>query len=237
LLGYNATKPKPTADILLATERGDPLLATWRYGLGQTAAWTSDAKARWSGEWLSWPGFGKFWAQTVRALMRKNEPSNFQVSTSESGNRLTLKIDAVTPDGSFQNELPVQVNSVGPNGETSSQPARQEAPGSYSAAFNLPEQGTTIFSISTGAERETGSYAFGYTRSYPKEFLTTDTNESALREWAHAGGGKFAPSPAEVFAHSQPPTETRRDLTSRFLSLALMLFPLDIWLRRRTWKK
>ena len=63
LLGYNVTKPKPTADILLATERGEPLLATWRYGLGQAAAWTSDAKARWAGEWLAWPGFGKFWAQ------------------------------------------------------------------------------------------------------------------------------------------------------------------------------
>ena len=45
LLGYNSTKPKPTAQILLATELGEPLLATWRYGLGQTAAFTRRAGA------------------------------------------------------------------------------------------------------------------------------------------------------------------------------------------------
>jgi uncharacterized membrane protein len=52
LLGYNATKPKSGSDILLTSERGDPLLVTWRYGLGQAAAFTSDAKARWASEWL-----------------------------------------------------------------------------------------------------------------------------------------------------------------------------------------
>src|SRR5206468_3485002 len=83
LLGYNATKPKPTAEILLATESGDPLLVTWRYGLGQTAAFTSDAKARWGGEWLGWPGFGKFWTQLVRAMMRPAEAAGFAVRAEE----------------------------------------------------------------------------------------------------------------------------------------------------------
>src|SRR4029434_2203046 len=83
LLGYNATKPKPTAEILLATERGEPLLAIWRYGLGQTAAFTSDAKARWASEWLGWPGFGKFWTQLVRGLMRKSDQSTFAIATNE----------------------------------------------------------------------------------------------------------------------------------------------------------
>ena len=78
LLGYNATKPKPAAEILIATERGEPLLATWRYGLGQTAAFTSDAKNRWAADWLTWPGYGKFWAQLVRGLMRRSDESNFK---------------------------------------------------------------------------------------------------------------------------------------------------------------
>jgi len=34
LLGYVITRPKPTAEVILATEAGDPLLAWWRYGLG-----------------------------------------------------------------------------------------------------------------------------------------------------------------------------------------------------------
>ena len=49
LLGYVVTRAKPTAEVILATESGDPLLAWWRYGLGISVAFTSDAKARWKG--------------------------------------------------------------------------------------------------------------------------------------------------------------------------------------------
>jgi hypothetical protein len=34
------------------------------------AAFTSDAKARWASEWLGWPGYGKFWGQIARMLVR-----------------------------------------------------------------------------------------------------------------------------------------------------------------------
>jgi hypothetical protein len=112
LLGYNSTKPKPAADILLTSERGEPLLVMWRYGLGQAAAFTSDAKARWASEWLGWPGYGKFWAQLVRGLMRKSDRAGFAIATAEEGDRLTLKIDAVKPDGGFLNQLPITVHAL-----------------------------------------------------------------------------------------------------------------------------
>ncbi len=61
LLGYVVTRAKPTSELILASESGDPLLTWWRYGLGWSVAFTSDAKPRWAAEWLSWQGFGRFW--------------------------------------------------------------------------------------------------------------------------------------------------------------------------------
>ncbi len=235
LLGYNATKPKPTADVLLATENGEPLLATWRYGLGQAAAFTSDAKSRWAAEWLSWPGFGKFWTQLVRGLMRKSDQASFAVDMREVGDRLTLEIDAIKPDGSFRNQLPLSINALGPSGETQTAEPRQEAPGRYSATFALPPGGTTIFSISS-PELPDGGYVFGHTRSYPREFLSTATNEPLLRSLAEISGGKFDPTPAEIYARPDRKSAQRRDLRDHFLIAALILFPIDIWLRRRTWR-
>ena len=235
LLGYNATKPKPTADLLLATERGEPLLATWRYGLGQAAAFTSDAKSRWASEWLSWPGYGKFWAQFVRGMMSRGEHSTFQITTHESGDRLTLKIDAVSPDGNFLNQLPLTIRNASSGGASKSVDAQQDAPGSYTAAFDLPREGASIFSVSS-PQIPGGETFLGYTRSYPAEFLTTETNGPFLRQLAEAGGGKFAPSFDDIFSRPKQKTIRRLDLTDYFLSLALLLFPLDIWLRRRTWK-
>ncbi len=235
LLGYNATKPKPTADLLLATERGEPLFATWRYGLGQAAAFTSDAKSRWAAEWLTWPGYGKFWTQAVRGLMRKSDQSSFQVTSTEIGNRLELTIDAIKPDGTFRNQMPVKVNMLAPDGTTSTQSAAQDGPGNYRVAFDLPAEGTSIFSVSS-PDLPDGGYVFGHTRSYPREFLQTETDETFLRTLASLGHGKFAPTPAEVFSRPSGATRQHREMTNDFLIAALLLLPLDIWLRRRTWR-
>ena len=164
--------------------------------------------------------------------MRKSEQSSFQVAAVERAGRLALKIDAVAPDGSFRNDLSVTVNCVGPDGSTKTLRASQNGPGSYATEVPLPAQGTMIFSVSAGGEKDS-SYVFGYTRSYPREFFNSETDETLLRQIAGIGHGKYAPTPAEVFA--RPPTASRHplDLTPYFLGLALVLFPIDIWMRRR----
>jgi uncharacterized membrane protein len=235
LLGCNTTKPKPGADILLATERGEPLLAAWRYGLGQAAAFTSDAKPRWASEWISWPGFGKFWTQFVRGLVRKAGTSPFQVTTSEQGNTLTLAIDALTPGGEFLDGLPVIVHGLGESRREETKAAAQTAPGHYTATFALPPRGSVSFSISSSQLPE-ADYRFSYTRSYPAEYLYTATNEPLLRQLAATTGGVFDPKPEQIFAPPAQPFIRQVDLDPWLLMLALTLFPLDIWLRRRAWK-
>ena len=230
-----ATKPKPTADILLATERGEPLLATWRYGLGQAAAFTSDAKSRWAAEWLQWPGYGKFWSQVVRGLMRKSDQASFEVQARESGDKLLLTIDAVQPDGAFRNRLPITVNALGPGGETKTVAAVQEGPGQYSAAIDLAPEGTTLISVNS-PDLPDGGYTFGHTRSYPREYLSSTTNEPLLRSLANLAHGKYAPTPTEIFARPANAAPQHRDITDALLIAALALFPLDIWMRRRQWK-
>jgi len=59
-LGYVATTPKPRAEIPLITDKGDPLLAHWQFGLGRSVAFTSDAKAKWSKNWLGWANYQQF---------------------------------------------------------------------------------------------------------------------------------------------------------------------------------
>lgn len=232
LLGYNSTKPKPTADILLVSERGEPLLATWRYGLGQAAAFTSDAKARWGAEWLTWPGYGKFWAQVVRGIMRKTDRASFAVTSRERGDNLEIRIDAIKPDGSFRNQLPITINALQADGTSHTAQAQQDAPGSYFATLPIAAEGTTIFSLSSPDLPDAGT-TFGHTRSYPREFLRAETNEPLLRRLAELGHGAFDLKPSAVWAPANSTTPQRKDFTDYFLIAALALIPLDIWLRRR----
>ena len=235
LLGYNATKAKPTADVLLATERGEPLLATWRFGLGQAAAFTSDAKARWAGEWLNWPGYGKFWPQVVRGLLRKSDAAAFEVSTREAGGLLELQIDAVTPEGAFRNRLPITVATRDESGSAGQASAVQSAPGRYVASIPVPGEGTTVVSVNS-PELPDGGIAFAHTQSYPREYLTSALNEPQLRSIAAQTGGRYDAKPGEVFARSDRQLPRRRDLGDYFLIAALCLLPVDIFLRRRTWR-
>lgn len=234
LLGYNATKIKPGAELLLATETGEPLLATWRYGLGQTAAFTSDAKARWGAEWLAWPGYGKFWAQVVRGLMRKTETATYHVETQETGDTLHLKIQAMTLAGTFKNQAALEVRASRQDSEPLLISTKQTAPGEYEGNLPLPPLGTTTFSITQTGSTE-HPYVFTHTRSYPREYLLTEPDTTALRSLADLSNGKLEPLPEEIFRASPVARPVQNDLSNLFLIAALLLLPLDIWLRRRQW--
>ncbi len=75
LLGYVGTRPKPAAETFLAAETDEPLVASWRYGRGTVAVFTSDAEDRWAAGWVRWTGFGPFWSRLVRYTMR--QPAEF----------------------------------------------------------------------------------------------------------------------------------------------------------------
>jgi Ca-activated chloride channel homolog len=98
-LGYVMTEVKPTAQLLLAVETGDPLLAVGRYGLGSGMAYTSDLTERWGAEWLAWDGCGKFWAQALRAVLRKNSAEGMRVDTHRTSEGWELDIHRRGDDG------------------------------------------------------------------------------------------------------------------------------------------
>lgn len=93
-LGYVMTRPKPTAQMLLALETGDPLLAVINYGLGTGMAFTSDLTPKWGSEWLAWNDAGRFWGQVLRGLVRHIDDSGIEVSQQVSGGQWAITVHA-----------------------------------------------------------------------------------------------------------------------------------------------
>lgn len=234
LLGLNVSKTKPGAELLLASETGDPVLAEWQYGLGRVAAFTSDAKARWASEWLAWPGFGKFWAQTARALVREGKRSDLAVTVREDGDDLLVEGEAVTPAGTFRDGLKVAVSVAAPGSLPVSLPATQVAPGLYRARTKAPAAGSAMIAVSDDAARPV---TLAWTRDYPAEYRITGEGAAVLQKLSALTSGKFQARPEDVFRPALRAAKTRRDLAPFLLALALILWPLDIWLRRRDWKR
>jgi len=72
LRGFVAMRAKATAQALVETTTGEPLLARWRRGAGVVLAWTSDLDGLWAADWLAWDGYAAFWGSTARAAARRD---------------------------------------------------------------------------------------------------------------------------------------------------------------------
>lgn len=99
LRGYQEMEARSTAQIVLAGPNGDPLLTTWRYGLGQVAAWSSDSGPRWSEDWLTWEGYAKQWTQVARWALRSREGDETAVEVDFAGGRAQLRVARRGKDG------------------------------------------------------------------------------------------------------------------------------------------
>jgi hypothetical protein len=97
LHGYVATQMKAQpAQMILASDKGEPILARMRVGLGQTLAWTSDVKNLWAADWLRWSGYSRFWGQLVREHMRKKHRRELDMKTEVVGDRVHAAVDSRT---------------------------------------------------------------------------------------------------------------------------------------------
>ena len=89
LLGYVRFQTKPGADQLLGIDR-DPLFIRWQNGLGRGAVFASDAKSRWAANWVTWPGFDKFWSNVARDLLPHAPPSEAVAGYDAASGAITV---------------------------------------------------------------------------------------------------------------------------------------------------
>jgi uncharacterized membrane protein len=243
LLGWVATRARPGADLVLdVPETGDPLLASWRVGLGKVAAWTSDVKPRWSVGWLSWSGYGKFWGQVVRDTMRHGTPERFDARVDVEDGAVHVVVDAADADDRFVNGLASRARLFDP-----ADPKRavevdlhQTAAGRYEATIAPPGLGSWVVEVT---HRDASGATVGVSRAtaslpYPRETLTLEGDRVRLAMLAARTGGAADAPAAAPWAPAGGEITTRQPLWPWVALAAVGLFVLDVALRRvRLWER
>ena len=146
-LGYVMTESKPTAQLLLAAETGDPLLAIGRYGLGTGLAYTSDLTEKWGGEWLAWEGCGKFWAQMIRSVLRHNESDGVELVERHDGDVWSVDVRRTDPSGAPLNGVAWDAALVDAEGLGSPIEMREVGLGRYEAKIPLTDRSNVSLRI------------------------------------------------------------------------------------------
>lgn len=231
--GYVLSTVKPLAEMPLVTPTADPLMAHWQYGIGRSAAFTSDAKPKWASEWMGWTEFRRFWGQMVEWAQRNVQKSEFSTSTRVSGEKATVAIDAVDRKGEFVNFVNFTGSVLAPDG--TSQPVRfdQTGPGHYEATFKADQVGTYIpvvrYTDATGNARTTTT---AVSVPFSPEYRALATNDLLLKEIADVTGGQVVAADANVFRRDFPPGATYTDVWQWAMGAGALLFLVDVFLRR-----
>lgn len=236
LLGYVATTPKERAEIPLVTDKGDPLLAHWQFGLGRAVAFTSDAKAKWAKNWLGWAKYQQFWSQIAQWSLRRLENADFTTDVSLDGGAGHITTDALDEQGNYRNFLDLEAVIVSPKGQAITNHLEQTGPGHYEVKFPTKEVGSYMVSLRDMKDGHArAQQVVGASINYSPEFAASEPNNNLLRRLAESGGGKLLDwdNPADnPFLHNRQKTFQPRDLWEWLLRCCVLLFPLDVGIRR-----
>lgn len=236
LLGYVATSQKARAETPLWTHKGDPLLAHWQYGLGRAVAFTSDARPKWARTWLSWEHYRHFWSQIAQWSLRRLENADFTTEVVVEGGQGVITVEALDEKGNYRNFLDLQTTVVGPKGDRQMVQLEQTGPGHYEAKFPTRDVGTYLMHLMEMERgRSVGSQVVGASVNFSPEFAAAEPNLNLLRRIAETGGGKlldpkqFTDNP---FLHDRRKTFQPQDLWEWLLKMAVVLFVVDVGVRR-----
>ena len=231
--GYVATSMKANADLVLMTHQEDPLLATWRYGLGRSVAFTSDAKAKWGVLWVRWGGFNKFWSQVTRWALRTGTRSDTVATVSRSDNVGEVTVDAIDPKGEFINFLDSQVGVVAPDKTRTVIDLEQIGPGRYRGRFPAAQEGVYLVGMAQRrADQMVGSQLAGLVVPYGQEFRDLGVDESFLRELTELTGGGILAEPKDAFLQNRHKSRLSVDIWPWLVGMVAVLLIPEIALRR-----
>jgi Mg-chelatase subunit ChlD len=193
LHGYVLTYPKERAEVLMKAAE-DPLLASWRHGLGRVTAFTSDLTGRWGKDWVAWQALPQWAGQVARDSMRRVVETRTRAEFVNQGDTVKVVADILASDGNFANQLRLRGNVATPGSTAQEVVFQQSAPGRYEARFEVAERGIYFLTLSTEAgagDAPTVVATFPYVAPFPEEYRELRPNYALLSRLAEETGGEM----------------------------------------------
>ena len=227
LKGYIGTSIKENATEILTSNHHEPILASYRYGIGKTVSWTSDINGQWSSDYLTW----NKGAQLIKNAIYWTIPElsdEGKLSISQEGNEALIEFYS---DSNLEgSKIKAIYNSEsGSNGEIE---LIEEEPGKYTGKVKLDEIGFYNFNVREEKDGEIiNNYTGAFSLQYSDEYKF-NKNKDKVKTLVSEVNGKFINNSKDVFKGELKEAYKKINLSNIFLIFALVLFFLDIVYRR-----
>jgi uncharacterized membrane protein len=238
LHGYVLTSAKDDSRRCRVILRGvdkdqmDPVLAVGQFGIGKTAAFTSDLSSNWGRDWVEWDKYQPLLKQLILRISRVSKEGSLRMRAFNSGNYGMVVVEDFNPQAEF---LEMMAAVIGPDNKKIEIKLHQDGLRRYSAKFPLWGKGRyEIVAAALGENREeraVGSFVIPYSA----EYLRFRSNPIALREIAKRTNGKIlkgTETGSDLFPEKRKVIRSSKPIFDLFLILLACLIPLDVGVRR-----
>jgi len=246
LHGFVLASPKNRATVILRgpeKEQVDPVLAKWRFGVGASAAFTSDLSTRWGREWVSWDQYQAFVQQLITDIARADDRSNLRMRTFAAGGEGVIIVEDYAPESRF---LEVEASVDGPELEDHRVELRQVGPRRYEGRFPLRGMGqyqVVAAGVGEGVEVDQrgegpkGERAHGrLVVPYSQEFTRFRSNPLVMQSIADRTGGRILTgreTSEDIYLDiNRESRRSSRPIVDWLLVLLALLIPFDVAMRR-----
>lgn len=234
LSGYDYVELKPGARSVLTSDRNDPVLAKWQYGLGRVVAWTADDGVDFAIAWRDWEGYADFWSNMVQWALPDPERGTVDVTSERSGGDALITLAAPGDEASAIDLQHAKITIVGPDGSmVEGVSPYQAAPNEWQIRVANPQAGAYRISVDTGD----GSPSLA-TFSMPAspELAPAPGASELMRQLADRTGGRVLSldDPTALFeltSDQDGGTTTYRPIWNIPLALSLLLVLVELAFR------
>jgi len=234
-LVLTSIKPERRANLVLRVpqeEDIDPVLAEWRYGVGKSAAFTSDLTTNWGADWVKSSLYGPFVNQLLTDIVRPAQEGRLRLQTYADGSTGVIAVEDFHPETSF---LEVAAQVSGPQDKSLAVPLRQVGPRRYQGDFPIWGNGhyhVMVSGVGTGRQDQ----ALGrFVVPYSPEYLRFRSNPIAIEQIVKRTGGRLLTGQEkskELFLKQKKPRSSSESVVDWFLLALAFLIPLDVAVRR-----
>ena len=224
--GYVSATPKSNANVLLASDKDDPVLSVMQYGLGHTVAWNTDVTNKWTKAYAGAEDYVQLWKRIVDySVGNTSEGDTIDVSTANGTTTVTYHASE------YNEKTKVEAVYTDPDGKTQTAKLQGSAPGVYEAKIDTDMTGIYNLSVrrmnkDTVENALTAAAVVQYSDEY-KFALTNEKFKAFVKKY-----GKTITANDSLWKKLKASAKAKYDLTRWLLILAILWFVLDVAFRR-----
>lgn len=225
--GYVSATPKAASQVLIASEKDDPILTVMRYGLGHTVAWNTDVTNRWTAGFAGREDYAQLFRRIVDYSAGNAAIGEDSADVSTAGGYTSVVYQAAD----YSEQTKVEAVYTDPDGNTRTEVLKPSAPGRFEAKLTTDLTGIYQLSVRKIVDGEiAGSVTTAAAVQYSDEYKF-GTGTAAFTDFVKRYGSFLDPQ-ENFWQQGKGQAKERYELTEWLIFLAILWFVMDIAFRR-----